>query len=361
MQLDKEINKVLSTLDDFSPYATFLHENTLSTVTGWIDTGSLGINAICSGSLWGGIPKNRLTVLAGESLTGKTLLLMRIMANAQKEGLYPVIFDSENAFDPESAKRVGVDPTKVKYVPCMTLEETRNGIYNFLNKVKETEQEGKFIIFIDSLTNMLSEIELKRMDKDNVAPDMGTKARAMKSLLQVCVNMGTITKTTIVASAWVYDDPASLFPSLEKNIPGGKAIKYLPSLVLQLARRPVKDDGGKTVDSELVAGQKNYSGVVLRALTVKNRLIRQYLEFETYLSFTSGLDRYYGLIDLAIGLGIIQQNGPTYSIGDTKLGYFKSWRKNTELWEKEILPKIEEKIKKEWQYSTIVLVSNDDK
>jgi len=355
--MDKDIVSVLNELDEYSPYASYLNENTLSQVTDYIDTGSLGINAICSGSLYGGIPMNRFTVFAGESQTGKSLLILKAIANAQKKGLTCIIFDSENAIDPESAANVGIQLEKVKYIPVTTIEETRNAIWKLGKSIKEKKLEGKFAIFIDSLTNMLCEMEINRLDKDSTSVDMGTKARAMKSLIQVVIKVCTNTKTTGVATAWVYDDPSALFPSLEKHIAGGKSIKYLPSVVLQLARKPMKDDKGKTVDEELAAGQKNYSGVVLRALTVKNRLIRQYLEFETYLSFSSGLDKYYGLLDLAVGMNIIQQNGATYSLGDKKLGYYKSWRKNIELWENEILPKIEELIKSEWKYSS---VKNED-
>jgi hypothetical protein len=71
-----------------------------------------------------------------------------------------------------------------------------------------------------------------------------------------------------------------------------------------------------------------------------------------YLSFANGLDRYYGLLDLAVGFGIIVQAGATYALEDgTKLGYYKSWRKDTKLWEETIIPKIEARIKQEWVYS----------
>jgi hypothetical protein len=87
-------------------------------------------------------------------------------------------------------------------------------------------------------------------------------------------------------------------------------------------------------------------------LTRKNRFIKQYLEGEIYLSFASGLDRYYGLVDLAVGVGAVVQTGATYQLEDgTKLGYYKNWRKDEKLWEETILPKLEERIKDEWSYS----------
>jgi RecA/RadA recombinase len=350
---DKEIDKALDSIDKINPFATYLEDSTLSRVGGWIDTGSYVLNAIVSGSIHGGIPKGRVTMMGGESMTGKTLFVLKILANAQKEGLIPVIFDTENAVDPEGAERIGLDISKVKYVPCVTIEQTRNALFKFLTAVKEKGLEGKFIIAIDSLGNLQSELEHSRMGKDSTSSDMGTKARAMKSLMQTCTNLGATTQTTILCTNHVYDDPSAMFPSIEKNMPGGKSIVYLPSVTIQLARKPMKSDGGKTMDAETAVGQKNYAGILIRALTRKNRFIKQYLQGEMFLSFHTGLDRYYGLLDLAVGVGAVIQTGSTYQLPDgKKIGYYKNFRKDKDLWENTILPVLEEKIKKEWAYSS---------
>ena len=350
--MDKDIESALDSIDKINPFATYLSDSTLSRVGGWIDTGSYVLNAIISGSLHGGIPKGRVTMLAGESMTGKSLFVMKILAAAQKEGLIPVIFDTENAIDPEGAERLGLDVSNVKYVPCISIEQTRNALYKFLTSIKEKGLEGKFIVAIDSLGNLQSELSLSRMGKDSTSADMGTNARAMKTLMQTCTNLGAVTQTTILCTNHVYDNPAALFPSIEKNMPGGKSCVYLPSVTVQLARKPMKSDGGKTMDGETAVGQKSYAGIIIRALTRKNRFIKQYLEGEMYLSFASGLDRYYGLIDLAVGLGAVIQTGATYQLEDgKKLGYYKNFRKDIDLWENTILPIVEERMKDEWNYS----------
>ena len=349
---DKDTLEALNSIDKVNPFATYLEDSTLSRVGGWIDTGSYVLNAIISGSINGGIPKGRVTMMAGESMTGKSLFVQKILANAQKEGLIPVIFDTENAIDPEGAARLGLDVSKVKYVPCVTIEQTRNALYKFLTSVKEKGLEGKFIVAIDSLGNLQSELEHSRMNKDSTSADMGSKARAMKSLMQTCTNLGAVTQTTILCTNHVYDDPAALFPSIEKHMPGGKSCVYLPSVTVQLARKPVKSDGGKTFDGDTAVGQKNYAGIIIRALTRKNRFVKQYLEGEMFLSFESGLDRYYGMINLAVGVGALVQTGSTYQLPDgTKVGYYKNFRKDYKLWDETILPVVEEKIKDEWSYS----------
>lgn len=357
--MNKDILAALDQLD--SPSASFLDKSTLSNVDGYVDSGSMVLNALISGSLHGGIPQGRVTVLAGESKVGKTLFFLKIMANAQKMGLIPVIFDTEFAIDNEGAKRFGLDTSKVKYIPVISIEDARNQIFKFLSYVREAGLYNKFIIGIDSLSNLFSEMDVKRMDKDSTSQDTGTKARAMKTLMQTLTNMCGVTKTTAVCTAHIYDNPTEMYPSLEKAIPGGKSIKYLPTVTVQLARKPVKDDGGKTIEDDRAVGQKNYSGIIIRALTVKNRLIRQYLEGEMYLSFATGLDKHYGLLDLLVGMGVVIQTGATYQLPDgTKLGYYKNFRKDRDLWESTLLPKLEAVIKDKWSYSSMEDMPEED-
>lgn len=349
---DKDYKKLMDAIDDINPTATYLNESSASTVENYIDTGSLALNAIISGSLYKGIPEGRVVQFAGPSQTGKSYFVQKIIANAQKMGKYVVVFDSENAIEKEAAKNFGIDSSKVKYVTALTLENTRNAIFKFLKGVHESNKIGDFLIVIDSLANMESELGEKRMEKDSVSSDMGTFAKAAKGLLKTCTNWGALTKTTVVFTNHVYDDPNAMYPSLEKNMPGGRAAVYLPSVTIQIARKPMKDDEGKTVDNTLAVGQRNYSGVILRCLSVKNRFIKQYLEVELYLSFATGLDQHYGLLDIMKGLGVVVLDGKTYKDWEgNSLGYYKNWRKDKSLWEDRLLPELEERIQNEWVYS----------
>lgn len=352
-KLDKDILASLNALDDVVPYSAYLSDSTLSSVNDWIDTGSMVLNALISGSLYGGVPNGRITQFAGPSGAFKTGVVLNIMANAQKKGMIPVIFDTEGAIDPESAAKFGLDITKVKYVGCESVEQTRNAIHKFLTNVREKKQFGKFIIVIDSLANLNSEMELSRMDKDSMSADMGTFAKSIKSLLKRCTNLSTLTKTPIIITNHVYDDPSAMYPSLEKNMPGGKAAVYLPSVTVQLARKLVKDSENKQVVDKLSASQKNYSGVVIRALTVKNRFIKQYLEGEFYLSFSKGIDKYYGLLEIMKGMGVVSNSGSTYTDWENnKLGFYKTFSKDIDLWENKLLPELEKRIKEHWAYGS---------
>lgn len=355
----KDAFKLMDLIDSVNPYSTYLEKSTLSKIDEYIDTGSLALNAIISGSLKKGIPVGRITQFAGPSQTGKTFFCYRIIANAQKMGKYVVIFDSENAIDPDTAKKFGIDCSLVKYCSALTVENTRNAINTFLKGVAETGNLGEFVIIVDNIASMDSELAETRMDKNSTASDMGNFAKSIKALLKTCTKWSTLTKATIVFTNEIYHDPTEQYPSLIKNMPGGEAAVYKPSVTIQLARNLKKADEGKTIDDTRIAGQVNASGVELKCRAVKNRLI-PLMETSLYLSFATGLDRYYGLKDHMKDLGVITLDGARYSTWDGQsLGFYKTWRKDKKVWAK-LIPELEKRIQEKWKYGEHDAPEDDD-
>lgn len=354
----KELDALWDTVSDITPYSSYLSENKISK-DDWIDTGSMVLNALISGSLYGGVPRGRVTQFAGPSQTFKTGFILKTLANAQKRGMTVIIYDTEGAIDEESAAAMGLDTKAVKYFKTKTAETARNSIYKLLTYIKEKGWDGKFIIAIDSIANLQSEMEVNRMDKENTSADMGSFAKSVKSLLKTCTVMSNLTNTPILITNHVYDDPSQMYPTLEKNIAGGKAAVYLPSVTIQLARKPAKDDGGKTIDDSKAASQKSYSGVIIKALTVKNRFIKQYLEGEMYLEFSTGLHKYFGLLEIMKGMGVVIANGATYTDWKgEKLGFYKQWKSQQNIWDY-LIPELESRLKKEWSYGNKIDAMDD--
>jgi len=219
----------------------------------------------------------------------------------------------------------------------------------FLDEVeKEPELHGKFIISIDSLGNLASEKEINDAGANKGAMDMGLRAKQLKSMMRIITYKAAVTGTTVIASNHTYANPGALHPTLVKQQAGGSGPVYMASILVQMAAKKEKTDAGNEND-EALTESRNYSGVTLRMLTVKNRFIPAFLQGEAYLNFKTGLEKYSGLKDVAVSHGIIQQNGSTYCIGDTKLGYYKNWRDNEETW-KNILPKLESSIGEKYRY-----------
>ena len=349
MAVDKDVLKAFEKLDKLNPNATILSKSALSTVTEYIDTGCMVLNAIISGSLHGGVPKGRITGFSGPSAAGKTYIINKILANAQKKGYIPVIFDTEIAVDVNSTRGVGLDPDHVKYVPVQTVEECRNQISALLDGIVETKQEGKFIISIDSLGNLASQKEVDDAAKGKSAMDMGLRAKGLKSMMRLLTFKAALARTTILFSNHTYDDPSAMFPTLVKHQSGGKGPVYLASVLVQLAKRDEKNDKDDSEDVMIPEANK-YSGTTLRALTVKNRFVPPFLECEMYLNFKKGLDRLSGLKEMAVNHGIIVQTGSTFQLDGKKIGYYKNWKSDEAIWKK-ILPALEIKLKKEYTYS----------
>lgn len=349
MDINKLADKAFASLQKLNANATVLEDNTLSNVTDWIDTGCMALNTILSGSLHGGVPKGRITIFAGESGCGKTFILNKILANAQKMDLIPIIFDTEVAVDKASAEGVGLDSKNVKYVPVDTVETCRNQIMTFLDNVeKEPELHGKFIISIDSLGNLASEKEINDAGAGKGAMDMGLRAKQLKSMMRMITYKAAVTGTTIIASNHTYADPGALHPTLVKSQAGGSGPIYMASILVQMAAKKEKTDSSNDNDIA-ISESRNYSGVTLRMLTVKNRFVPAFLQCESYLNFKTGLDKFSGLKDVAVAHGIIEQTGSTFVMDDKKLGYYKNWRNDEELWDK-ILVKLEESIKEKYRY-----------
>jgi len=357
----KDINKIFASLDNLNSEASFLNENALSKVDTWFDTGCFALNAILGGSCrTGGVPKGRIVGFSGPSQTGKTFIVNKILASAQKVGIFPVIFDTEIAIDENSTKGVGLDPEKTKYVPVDTIDQCRNQISTFLDSVIENDAKGKFIISIDSLGNLASQKELDDVIKDKSATDMGLRAKSLKSMFRVLTFKAAKAGVTILFTNHTYDDPASMYPSLVKSQAGGSGPIYMSSILVQLAKRNEKEGEGDNFLNDVKLAEANkYTGTTLRALTVKNRFLPPFLEAEMYLSFKSGLNKYSGLLAMAAARNIVVQSGPTFTVGidcgkykkGDKLGYAKNFARESAFYEEFIIPELDKRLAEEYRYN----------
>lgn len=343
------LKDIFKSVDDLNPDSAVLDAATLSTAEDWIDTGSYALNAIISGSLHKGIPSGRITGFAGPSMAGKTLIMNKIMANAQKKGYIPVIWDSEVAVDKKSAEGAGMDTARVKYYPVETIEDCRNQICAFLdNVIKADNPDLKFIVAIDSLGNLASAKEIKDTAAGKEASDVGQRAKAIKSMMRTLTYKAAKAKVPILFSNHIYEG-MEMFPTLVKTQSGGKGPIYLASVLVQLSTKNEK--ASDNPDEQSVAIAHNVSGVTLGAMTVKNRFVPSYLKTELYLNFKSGLDKHTGLFEIAEAFGVIEKPGRTVMYKGESLGYRKDLEKNPKFWDK-ILPELESVLQEKLCYGT---------
>jgi recombination protein RecA len=345
---DVSIENAFAVLDKLNSNASFLDSNSLSTVNDWIDTGSYALNAIISGSLYGGVPMGRLTAFVGPESCGKTLMANKIMANAQKKGMYVAYFDTEGALDEATAARLGCDPTKIKHVPSEITEHCRNEIVQFLETIVQNNLKGKVLVVIDSLGNLITAQEKKKIEEGSDTLDMGNRARQLKSMMRAITHAAAKANCPVIFTNHIYEDPSQLHPSAIKKQAGGSGPLYMSSVIVQMAKKTerAEDSKNKDANSETTLISKGINGVTLRALTTKNRFVTPFLEIEMYLNFRTGLNKFSGLLEMAEGYGVIERRGHQFALNGESLGFYKDWKENEEVWNK-ILPLLEKKLQTE--------------
>lgn len=287
--------------------STSIKESRYGEVTTWISTGSLALNRILSGSIRKGIPSGRITILAGETSTGKSLLAGLIMSNAIKQGFDHIFyFDAEGGGSNEFFENIGCDTEKIEQILVSSVEEAQikilevyNGIRELKNSLKDSDEEPpKFLCVLDSLGALVAEKLLTDADKGKVASEMGGRSKKINSMIKAITIPALETDTAMICINHVYDDPAAMFAGKIKNQGGGKGLQYMGAINVQCTKLLEKDE---EKDSE-----QFYSGTHLRFFTIKNRFARPSLECDVYLDFKKGFVRpFESLWDEAIRGGFI--------------------------------------------------------
>ena len=99
----------------------------------------------------------------------------------------------------------------------------------------------------------------------------------------------------------VYDDPASLFTSKIKAQSGGKQLQYIPHVSLQCTKKFIKSDSGE---------EEFYGGNTLKFFTIKNRIVRPFIETELFIDFKRGINKWDGLIEAALNMDLYNKVVP---------------------------------------------------
>mgnify|MGYP000850237224 CR=1 FL=1 len=238
--------------------------------------------------------------------TGKTYLAMSICRKAQQMGYNIIYCDSEGAMDPEFARRLGVDPSRVLVQPVSTIEEFSNFAANITKYLKEEKDAGrpqKVVIVLDSLGNLSSEKERTDVLEGNAKRDM-TKQQHIRAAFRVNGNMFTKLGIPFIICAHVYEKVGSYVPG--KEVSGGGGIKYNASIILQLTKSKLDDkESEDKVKKQNI--ETNKIGIVITITPLKQRFTRP-IKVQIHLPFYKAPNPYVGLEKFVSwnGCGIIR-------------------------------------------------------
>ena len=311
-------------------------------VDSFIDTGSYIFNALLSGSIYGGLPSNKITAIAGESATGKTFFLMGMVKsflddNPDAGVLY---FESESAITKQMVIDRGIDPQRMVIIPVTTVQEFRTQAIKVLDSylAKNEADRKPIMLCLDSLGMLSTTKEVEDTSDGKETRDM-TRAQVLKAAFRVLTLKLGRAKVPMVVTNHTYDSMGSMFPT--KEMGGGSGLKYAASSIVFLSKR--KDKDGKDVVGNIVHCKNHKS-----RLTIENKMV------DVRLSYDKGLDRYYGLLELAIKYGIFKQVSTRIELPDGKTQFGKTIINNPEdYFTEEVMKQLDEVAEKEFKYGNI--------
>jgi RecA/RadA recombinase len=267
---------------------------------GWVDTGSYMLNALCSGSIYGGIPDNRIAMFGGEPSAGKTFFTLSILKNFLDDnpGSYGILYETENATDRDTLISRGIDPARVRIEKPATLEDFRCHSIKLLTAYLgcSEKQRPRLMLVMDSLSALFTTKELKEAIENSGTRDM-TKAGIIRSTFHILTNTYLAkAKVPMIVTNHVYN---SMNPYGDPMVfSGGLGALYAATTALTLTKK--KDRDAKT---------KDIVGALITATAKKSRLGKENAKAEIRLNYKTGLDRHYGLLDLAVKHGIVTKAG----------------------------------------------------
>jgi RecA/RadA recombinase len=321
-------------------------------VTGFIDTGSYSLNALLSGSIYGGLAANKITAFAGEPSTGKTFYAMNVCREFLKANPTGFIFyfESESAISKQMFADRGIDVKRTAVIPVATVQEFRTQATKILDRYNlkekgEKKEKPPMLFVLDSLGNLSTDKEMVDVVEGKDTRDM-TRAQLIRGTFRVLALKLGKAKVALVVTNHVYSVIGSYFPT--KKMGGGEGLEYAASATVFLSKKKDKTDNEVT-------------GAILTATLKKSRLTIENKKVETLLDYSSGLDPYYGLLDLAEKFGIFKKVSTRYELPNGTKAFESAINKNPEkFFTKEILDLIDEKCKDEFLYGKTNKLSIDN-
>ena len=311
-------------------------------VAGFVDTGSYAFNALLSGSLYGGVADNKIIALAGESATGKTYFTLGIVAQFLKnnpEGMV-LYFDSEQAVTSDMFEGRGVDAKRVAVFPVATIEEFKTQCVNIVDKILEMgESERKpMMIVLDSLGMLSTEKEVNDSAEGKNVRDM-TRAQGVKATFRVLTMKLGKARIPLVMTNHTYDVVGAYVPT--KEMGGGSGLKYAASTIVYLSKKKDKNADGDVV------------GNIIHCKLYKSRLTKENQQVDVQLNYDTGLNRYYGLVEIAINHGIFKKVSTRIELPDGTTAFEKNINENPEKYfTDEVMKRLEEAVAKEFKYGS---------
>ncbi len=281
-----------------------------------IPTGALAIDLALG---VGGVPRGRIVEIYGPESSGKTTLMLHLIANAQKAGGVAAFIDAEHALDPAYARKLGVDLDNLLVSQPDSGEEALT-ICETLARSNALD-----IIVIDSVAALVPKAEL---EGEMGMATMGMQARLMSQALRKLTAILSRAKTTCLFTNQLREKVGVMFGSPETT-PGGKALKFYASVRIDIRRKDtLKDAAG------------NATGNHVKVKIVKNKVAPPFCEAEFDIIYNHGIDKEGSALDVGIENGVVEKKGAWLQFAGELIGQGKEAARKALAEKPELMKKI---------------------
>ncbi len=250
----------------------------------------------------GGLPKGRIIEIYGPESSGKTTVMLHVIANAQKVGGTAAFIDAEHALDPVYAKRLGVNLDNLLVSQPDSGEEA-------LTICETLARSGAVdAIVVDSVAALVPKAEL---DGEMGMATMGMQARLMSQALRKLTSILSKGKTTCLFTNQLREKVGVIFGSPETT-PGGKALKFYASVRMDIRRREtLKNAAGAAIGNHV------------KVKIVKNKVAPPFAEAEFDIIYNQGINKEGSILELGVKDGVVEKKGAWFQFDGELIGQGK--------------------------------------
>ena len=250
-----------------------------------------------------------------------------------------IYFESESAITRDMIEDRGIDSNRIVIVPVVTVQQFRTQSINILDKYLESDESERppMMFVLDSLGMLSTTKEIEDTADGKETRDM-TRAQIVKGAFRVLTLKLGRAKVPMIVTNHTYDVIGSMFP--QKEMGGGSGLKYAASSIIYLSKRKEKEG------TEII-------GNIIHCKNAKSRLTVENKVVDVRLTYDKGLDRYYGLLDLALSHGIFEKASTRVKLPNGKTEFGKTINNNPEKYfTEDVMERLELAVNKEFKYGT---------
>jgi len=270
-----------------------------------IPTGALALDLALG---VGGVPRGRVIEIFGPESSGKTTLMLHVIANAQKAGGLAAFIDAEHALDPGYAKKLGVN------LDDLLVSQPDSGEEALTICETLARSNALDVIVIDSVAALVPKAEL---EGEMGMATMGMQARLMSQALRKLTAILSKSKTTCIFTNQLREKVGVMFGNPETT-PGGKALKFYASVRIDIRRKEaIKDAAGNAIGSHV------------KVKIVKNKVAPPFAEAEFDIIFNHGISKEGSVLDVGIENGVVEKKGAWLQFAGELIGQGKDAAQKT--------------------------------